>query len=46
MIHKENKDDKIGPLTVGLEIKILTVVKYGLQSDTTVSEVVYKFLKD
>ena len=46
MIHKENKDDKIRPLTIGLEIKILTVVKYGLQSDTTVSNVVYKFLKD
>ena len=46
MIHKENKDDKTGPLTVGLEIKILTVVKYGLQSDTTVSNVIYKFLKD
>ena len=46
MIHKENKDHKIGPLTVELEIKILTIVKYGLQSDTVVSEVVYKFLKD
>ena len=45
-IHKENKDDKIRPLTIGLEIKILTVVKYGLQRDTAVSEVVYKFLKD
>ena len=46
MIHKENKDDKTGPLIVGLEIKILTVVKYGLQSDRAVLEVVYKFLKD
>ena len=45
-IHKENKDDKTGPLTVALEIKILTVVKYGLLSDTTVLKVVYKFLKD
>ena len=46
MIHKENKDDKTGTLTVGLEIKLLTVVKYGFQGDTAVSEVVYKILKD